>query len=140
MDAGMQAPFFFAYGSYAAALQTEVMFGLRFEVTTKTVNYLEGEAGEVQGPININVLGAPKAGDLDTGASDPSEVVPSASFLYLMPDEEFGALHLEVQPIIQETRHVIPQMPTYRLDYIQYWFLGIGISRAYLGAPIYYTP
>lgn len=134
-DAGTLAPIFFVTGSIAAATNSPTIMGYNYITTTKIIDLKEGILGEIPGPINVNVLGGGSPADIDSTSSDTT-IRPNISYMYLLPDSDFFGLHAEVQPMIHEEVHSQKQKLDYRLIYKQYWFAGIGISRAYFMAPI----
>jgi len=135
-DAGTLPLFLFTTGSLEAVTQNNTVLNYKVVTTSKAVNIEFGDANEVQGPININVLGVATEKMMDSDATTDNEV-PGTSMLYLVPPEDMFGLHAEVEPITQEGKTTHLDQIVYQLIYYLYYFLGIGISRAYFLTPIY---
>jgi hypothetical protein len=112
----------------------QMLVGINVQTTAKYINYIPGIPGEVQGPININVLGAVQFSDYNTGINS-TDIDPNASLGYLLPSDEFFGLNYVAGPVTDIKTDIFERLPMIRLYTYYYTALAIGNSRSYLAFP-----
>jgi len=95
-------------------------------------------ANEVQGPVNVNVLGLAREKDLDS-TKDGNNEVSGKYIAYIVPTASFFGINVIVGGIKTD---IVKQLidggfPTYNLMSSVYRGLSIGASRAYIAFPAY---
>jgi len=116
-----------------------IMMNLPVKTTTKYVEIPEGYTGEVNGYINVNVLGTVNKGNIDTtlSESEKSQIATNATMGYLLPAESMFGLNYNLLPSVTkvESTTVGYNKPYTRLYVEVYTAMAIGLSRAYIGFP-----
>jgi hypothetical protein len=111
----------------------QMLTGINVQTTSKYIDYVSGVPGEVQGPININVLGAVKKKDYNTAEGDAID--ENASLGYLLPSDEFFGVNYVHGPVTDIKSDIFERVPMIRLYTYYYTALAIGNSRSYIAFP-----
>jgi hypothetical protein len=111
----------------------QMLTGINVQTTSKYIDYISGIPGEVQGPININVLGAVKKNDYNTAETD--QIDENASLGYLLPSDEFFGVNYVHGPVTDIKSDIFEKLPMIRLYTYYYTALAIGNSRSYIAFP-----
>lgn len=110
--------------------------GIQIVPIRKTVN-LGGVANEVMGPVNINVVGSPRAKDINSTLTDTIDTTKYMG--YIVPAESFFGLNVIVEGVKTTiTKQILDAgVPQYYLVSRLYRGLSIGATRAYVAFPAY---
>jgi len=126
----------FLFNGIERVVGGNIFQNLEFVPIAKVAN-VGAYANEVEGPININVVGHVREKDLDTSKTSDNEV-PGKTIGYIVPtDSMFGANVIAGGIQTSIIKQNLDNNPEIRIQSFLWRGLTIGLSRAYIAFPAF---